>query len=703
MSSQGPAKRRAAQAADKPIKRTRVSRACDQCRIAREKCNGTQPICSTCSTSKRICTYTADVKKRGIQPGYIRALELALAYLFQFDPGNETLVNNMLAQGGTSSLLLSRDSKESNKLHKRWRKARFYIDVDKLLSGGEPTRHDQPEASSPDSGEENSDTKEPSSLAGVNTLDLGGRQDQHTLPQSSNQWTSLAVQQPAVLGARMTLPLDSWRLIEVYFTYTQSWLPICSREDILKLSYSYPTEGLAISPRLPNSGFHAELWSVLAVATIHDTIGSSHVPQQDRSSRTPTQLYATARSLIPEETGSFDLGHVKAMLNLAIFDVGRSSIEAAWLLVGYASRILEVMDQSLLVINPRHKHVFHGCFLLDSMLAIYLEQRPYFRLDKVRLYGRIDEDGLDEWQPWNGQSRVHSGNQLRAPTLALSTLNAISEIIALWDDSEEPMQDKAQRLETWESSLPPKLASICASNPTGHLTPPTVLLQLTYYCIFFGFTSSQSWLLQSLNLLEQAQDQIGWRKLPPILRCLLEFINRRSAALSLSREVQNRLQRLHVAINNTWPNLGTQWETSGTAVQLATPLSNVQPIHQSVFGDDIHAALSPFSPTLPDTKSRKTPTRHVGSLQNAPMTLHLDSSYQEIPNDLESFFDDLACLDTANDLGNQPQFMQNLGFAPDANMADLFSEYIPMQSTTFLSQQNSDAVNLDHYGFYEGG
>jgi hypothetical protein len=36
-------------------------------------------------------------------------------------------------------------------------------------------------------------------------------------------------------------------------------------------------------------------------------------------------------------------------------------------------------------------------------------------------------------------------------------------------------------------------------------------------------------------------------------------------------------------------------------------------------------------------------------------------------------------------------------------MADLFSEYIPMQSTTFLPQQNSDAVNLDHYGFYEGG
>jgi hypothetical protein len=53
-------------------------------------------------------------------------------------------------------------------------------------------------------------------------------------------------------------------------------------------------------------------------------------------------------------------------------------------------------------------------------------------------------------------------------------------------------------------------------------------------------------------------------------------------------------------------------------------------------------------------------------------------------------------------MGNQPQFMQNLGFAPDANMADLFSEYIPLQSTAFLSHDNSDAINLDHFGFYDG-
>ncbi|KAF1920843.1 hypothetical protein BDU57DRAFT_509312 [Ampelomyces quisqualis] len=75
--------------------------------------------------------------------------------------------------------------------------------------------------------------------------------------------------------------------------------------------------------------------------------------------------------------------------------------------------------------------------------------------------------------------------------------------------------------------------------------------------------------------------------------------------------------------------------------------------------------------------------------------------YPQIPNDLASFFDELASLDTANDLDNQLQFMQNLGFSADANMADLFSEY-PV-STTLISQEIDTLINLDHYSFYEGG
>jgi hypothetical protein len=700
MSTQGATKRRATQAVDKPVKRTRVSRACDQCRTAREKCDGAQPICSTCSASRRVCTYTANVKKRGIQPGYIRALELALAFLFQHDPGNEALVNDKLAEGGSSSLLLSRNSKDSNKLHKRWRKARFYADVDKLLSGGEPSRHDQSEPLSQDSDEKQSDTEEPSSVVAFSAPNLGNVQDQ-LLAQLPDEWIPRLLTEPETQGTHLSMPPDSWRLLETYFTYSQSWLPICSKEAILRVSYSYPMEGLALSPHLPDSGSHAELWSVLAVASLYNT--EIAPTQQSQSSMTTAQLYATSRSLIPEETGYFDLSHVKAILNLAIINVGCLSIESAWLLVGCAMRMLEIMDQSLLMADSKYKHVLRGCFVLDSFLAMHLGRRTYFRAHEVRQSGRIDEDGLEEWQPWNDQSGHSSRQHLRTPTLALSSFTALSDLVSLVSGDWKSDEDKSQYLEAWKSTLPSKLASVCATNYVGSLTPPAVLLQSTYYCIAFALTSSESWLLRVISLLERSEDQLGWRKLPPLLRCLVEFLNKRIDGVSLGRGVQNRLLRLRAAISAAWPKLGNMCTPAARVTQAAVTATIPTPeyfLQQPNSNVNKSAAPPLFHPTTTDTRSRALPIHQSHRDIDVSTPIEADTRFPAISSDLETFFDELASLDTPHNPGSQPQFMQNLGFAPDANMADLFSEYIPM-STAFMSQDNDVTVTLDHYGFFD--
>ena len=79
-----------------PAKRSRVSRACDQCRASREKCDGVKPVCHTCNSQKRACTYDEPPKKRGIQPNYIRTLELTLAWLFQTVPETQKALSNNL-------------------------------------------------------------------------------------------------------------------------------------------------------------------------------------------------------------------------------------------------------------------------------------------------------------------------------------------------------------------------------------------------------------------------------------------------------------------------------------------------------------------------------------------------------------------------------------------------------------------------------
>jgi hypothetical protein len=73
-----------------------VSRACDQCRASREKCDGVKPVCHTCDTQKRSCTYDEPPKKRGIQPNYIRTLELTLAWLFQTVPETQKALSRSL-------------------------------------------------------------------------------------------------------------------------------------------------------------------------------------------------------------------------------------------------------------------------------------------------------------------------------------------------------------------------------------------------------------------------------------------------------------------------------------------------------------------------------------------------------------------------------------------------------------------------------
>ena len=708
--------------AEKPAKRTRVSRACDQCRIAREKCDGLQPICTTCSSSKRQCAYTANPKKRGIQPGYIRSLELALAWLFQLHPDNETQLNDRLAHEGTGSVFLSRNSKESNKLHKRWRKAQFYADVDKLLSGGEPSRHAHSEPPSPQSDDEDSDAE--GHATSVSHLDAGCssgnfREADPVLPTS---WQTELPSQPLVCDSSTTLmPTDGWSLLEIYFTYTQCWLPICEKHDILKLSYSYPSQGLSLRASDAGSGLHSELWSILAVAALHDEDPlTSAIQVTSKYSRSVT-FYNIARSLVPSEVGHFGVGHVRALLNLAIFDMKRSLPDAAWLLVGWASRILGVVDEAKLTADPRQKHIFAACLLLDSMLAFVSEFRhPQLHRSDMRHLGSINEDGLEEWQPWTG--RTLSTEPMRTPMLALSTFNSLQELVDILRMAQETAPSSAYAdntldlIRNWESSLPLKLGYIRSELVPTNSTPPAVLLQLTYHCALFATNPSTAGLRRLLRSFESMHKNLELKNMPPVIQCLIALVDKHVVGLALDASTRTRLQKLHLNIAGTWPGpqstLRTEeqidtvlpWTYDVSSLPksandaLPATLTNTQTMHRSSARDTEAHDTSSLASTYPfDTNMS------LGSLPIAPGPSQPDPRHPELTSDLESFFDDLASLDNTANLNTQPQFMQNLGFAPNASMADLFSEYIPMQSSTFLMQDDAVPSNFDQYSLYNAG
>lgn len=69
-------------------KRKRVSRACDQCFLKKDRCDGELPVCTFCKQLERSCTYLRPERKRGPTQGlrpkleqHIAALEATLGYV----------------------------------------------------------------------------------------------------------------------------------------------------------------------------------------------------------------------------------------------------------------------------------------------------------------------------------------------------------------------------------------------------------------------------------------------------------------------------------------------------------------------------------------------------------------------------------------------------------------------------------------------
>ncbi|KAG9951269.1 hypothetical protein KCU85_g2725, partial [Aureobasidium melanogenum] len=83
-------------AEEPPRKRQRVTQACHRCRRKKYKCDSERPTCSTCRSSHSECTYGTVAKRRGLQSGYVRAVEVLWGLVFKRIEGSQLAVNDLL-------------------------------------------------------------------------------------------------------------------------------------------------------------------------------------------------------------------------------------------------------------------------------------------------------------------------------------------------------------------------------------------------------------------------------------------------------------------------------------------------------------------------------------------------------------------------------------------------------------------------------
>ncbi|KAI9239839.1 MAG: hypothetical protein BYD32DRAFT_365809, partial [Podila humilis] len=56
-------------------KRSKITKACDNCRRRRVKCDGVPDGCGGCKAAKTQCVYTTSNTKRGPPKGYVEVIE----------------------------------------------------------------------------------------------------------------------------------------------------------------------------------------------------------------------------------------------------------------------------------------------------------------------------------------------------------------------------------------------------------------------------------------------------------------------------------------------------------------------------------------------------------------------------------------------------------------------------------------------------
>ncbi|KAF2431284.1 hypothetical protein EJ08DRAFT_649087 [Tothia fuscella] len=689
-------------------KRQRVSRACDQCRAAREKCDGIQPMCFTCVSSNRSCSYTANPKRRGIQPGYIRTLELALATLLINIPSCEEHLKITLQDEQGQALLSGTDSEASTKLYRKWRRNPVCKAIDGLLSGAGtegaladifPIEEDEDEEGDPLALRVASETPIPtpdSNTAHFKEFDSSAFSGAENFGDSiapEYHAASSDVQPSQSRNKRATrLPSDVWYLLDIYFAYTHSWLPIVEKEYVLRLSYSYPTNGLEISSQCTDAGEHAQLWAILALASSQEA--TSRSGNQTESSYTSLELYRIAKQLLPDERGSLELGHISALLLLSLINSGSQELASAWMLIGRATRGALLLDyhisRSAQVPESRpsanrSKPVFLACFVLDTLLSSHLGKPPYLKPEHIQASRLLEEEGLDEWQPWIGCEGFQNfaggdtpaPSRTRSPMLSISIFNQLVRLCCVLNgvnrEEKLPSAESEKNLLIWFANLPPSLRGRAMQEED--VTPQKLNLVLTYR--FARVLCNRSplnpeALREARATIEQYGKTIGYAGMVPLFGFYIQLF-RECAAGSLKAWFLN-VESDIIKGRNRMPDAPVQKSMHGAMPVLSHSLQVISGPQAFVASPSIAKAPQTIA-MIPDIDFRAYPLSGDGMPQMSSTSTFPEVGALECYNtngsmDLDALFDDLASLEGAERVDAQPQFMQNLGFAPNANLSD---------------------------------
>lgn len=351
-------------------------------------------------------------------------MEKLWAVMIQKIQGMDSTVERIMNDNQEELVNMWNHQKHGDDLHAAWKESKILAGLEKLLS-----RLDQ--SSSSDLKRKREITDNGQSDHSVN--DTRPEQDQLSTEYQitglglsnsnpSHQTNNIPTKGPSIVAAA-NLPESASNLLNHYFTYTHCWFPILSRPYTLKKLYEYRRSS---KPTQPTSADLAVLWAVFAYSQQQMSRSMADSLPGDAMDVTAAKMRHVARSLIPLETGNFESGHVQALLIMVLLDMGTGSWSSAWVLIGLAVRILLDKIESLESLAKEWLATLQGCFILDTLIAVRLERPPHLQSDHLKRTRFLDEDGHEEWEPWQQGGREVT--QSREPSFTISCFNRLTDL-----------------------------------------------------------------------------------------------------------------------------------------------------------------------------------------------------------------------------------------------------------------------------------
>lgn len=710
-------------------KRRRVSLACDACRTAREKCDGGRPHCGRCVSQNRPCSYTPTSKKRGIQSGYLRAIELSLAWLLEKFPESEEGLYQLLAkdEGKDGANILMTKGKSANRLHKQWSKCRVHKEIESLLCQGSTQKVEA-------SNTEDSDTDDDVESESISVMrqPLAGSPSTNISTFDTFEQAFSLKEPLTTKGRALKLPSNYRHLLDIYFAYTHCWFPILDREDIFATvaiceSQSENLPGYTKENDITASSL-AVVWSAMTVAAFQDVHSSA--PLLSEATMSPAEIFTMARSLIPQEEDHFDISGIQAILLHSIILVGRENMLAASLIAGKAMRLISYLRSSK--ISSRQgdvqmlilERLAAACNLVEVLTSMCIGQPSnLIDLEGFRM-ADLPQDGsgfADSFSPTYGFGKLSMNAESAYPQIthslvALDQLSRFARILSTHAAGKLHRNGSVKTVTVGDlvSSLSPQF-SFCNSVIAGEATPmlPSAFLaQAMFLATTVELVPGQRSSLTSnfLEVVESSISNFGACGTPPITVALLLLVQQKGVTDEMRPSEANRWNSALGMVKTVWcqdeiikskvcisPKASATNNSRGGFVCLE-PLGQDNPMSQPS-GDyresstgSFHQGygLFPEGAQMPAGNQIYTANQHKYSPAHLPPNLGMvflpasvgpmqpigrvaptgESHTDSI--DYDAILEELGNIDYADSIDMDPQFMMNLGFAPGCTLEEMF-------------------------------